>query len=93
MKIPLEEIIMGFGPDTWNLLQCIEQHPGLSHRDLRLQLNFSQPRIEKELSRLEGALLIKTDRNPEDKRLTIYKITEYGKEGLKINSQSSLNQN
>jgi len=89
MKIPLNEIVGGFGPDTWNLLSCIKENPGLSHRDLRTQLNFSQPRTEKELSRLEGALLIKTDRNPEDKRLTIYKITEYGEEALTIKPKNS----
>lgn len=84
MNIPLTEIVARFSQDTKNVLDCIQANPGLSHGDLRAKLNYTQSRMEKELSKLEGSLLIKTNRNPEDKRLTIYTITDYGKEAIKL---------
>jgi DNA-binding MarR family transcriptional regulator len=85
MNIPIKEIVEGFSTDTWKLLAFIVENPGQSYRDLRTELNFTQTKTEKELSRLEGALLIKTERNPGDKRLTLYKTTDYGREALKFN--------
>ena len=85
VKVPLHEIFQQFNPNTWAVLKYINENPEVSLIGIRKELNLSQIKAEKEIARLEGSFFIKTERNPVDQRLMLYRITEYGLEALKQN--------
>jgi DNA-binding PadR family transcriptional regulator len=78
VTVPLKSIIQSMNHTSWVLLELIKNKPALNFYEIRKETNLSQEKCYKELSRLEGGVLITGNRRMTDMRIINYQITEYG---------------
>lgn len=78
-NIPLSEIAASTTEFGWKILFLIRDEQNISFKEIREKIGISQEKIYKEISKLEGALLISTFRDPKDQRSNLFILTEYGK--------------
>ncbi|MGP9043230.1 hypothetical protein [Cytobacillus kochii] len=78
MNINLKEIANNTNSIGWLVLDLLRKEQ-LTFMKLRSELELSQDKTYKELARLEGGLLISTERDPKDQRVALYSLTKYGK--------------
>jgi|GEM_PF-1830449 len=82
LSIPLNEVIKTLNETSWQLLKLIQEKPNFSFKDIRNESNLSQEKCYKELCRLEGGVLVVTNRDQSDRRVNGYSITQYGQAAL-----------
>lgn len=82
-SIRLEDVAGKLNAISWEMLELLLKQKDVSYHNLRNQLNVSQEKCSREIARLEGALLIHSDKDPKDGRILLFNITENGKEILK----------
>ncbi|MDP4084713.1 MAG: hypothetical protein Q8934_08880 [Bacillota bacterium] len=90
VTIPLDLVIESMNDISWSLLDLIKNKPGLNFFEIRKEMNKSQEKCYKELSRLEGGVLIKSNRHVLHQRVINYQITEYGQIALERYKKSIL---
>ncbi|KAB2329462.1 MULTISPECIES: hypothetical protein [Bacillaceae] len=90
LSVPLQSIIDTLTPTSWELLELINTSPELNFYEIRKETNLSQEKCYKELSRLEGGVLITSNRKFSDKRIIGYKITKFGLVALEQYKPQSL---
>lgn len=83
MTIPLEEIAANTNEFGWKILKLLNQDNS-TFLEMKKELGLSQEKCYKEISRLEGALLIVSRRDPKDQRSNLFSLSEYGKALLKL---------
>ncbi|MBU8908069.1 MarR family transcriptional regulator [Desertibacillus haloalkaliphilus] len=83
-SVSLNEIANGLNVLSWDVLEYLNNHPSQSYSAIRVKFGFSQEKISKEMARLEGAVLVKVERDPNDNRSMVYNITRYGRSILKM---------
>jgi DNA-binding MarR family transcriptional regulator len=86
-SIPLEEIAKNLKSLSWDILSLLSRNESMSCSDIKAKLKLTQPKSTAEISRLEGALLIESSREDDDKRFLKYKLTEYGISVLKYRNK------
>lgn len=79
-----KEIAKGLNETSWGILRFLRKIEDASYKDIKEKFKFSHGKLEKEIARLEGAVLIKTIRNSEDMRFLKYIITKHGQEVIKL---------
>ena len=84
MNIPLIEIRKKLNSHSWDILELLNSKESLTYSEVQKKLGVGQAKISKELARLEGALLIESERNPMDSRVLYLRLTEYGLQILKL---------
>lgn len=84
MNIPLIEIRKKLNSHSWDILELLNSKESLTYSEVQKKLGVGQAKISKELARLEGSLLIESERNPMDSRVLDLKLTEYGLQILKL---------
>lgn len=85
--IPLENVVQSMNDTSWYLLELIKDKPNLSFKDIRKESNLSQEKCYKELCRLEGGVLVVTNRYLDDRRVIGYHITEYGNAAIDFHNK------
>lgn len=85
MEIPLNEVLEGLNSSSWRILEYINENPNAYLKSIQEGLGISREKALKEISRLEGALLIKSEKDPGDSRQLTFIVTIYGEEALKNN--------
>lgn len=88
VTVPLKSIIQSMNQTSWLLLELIQKKPALNFYEIRKETNLSQEKCYKELSRLEGGVLITGNRRMTDMRIINYQITDYGRIALENYLQS-----
>lgn len=86
MNIPVEEVVSRLNENTWRILEFIKDNPNCYVKAINETLGFKRDKASKEISRLEGGVLIESNRNDTDNRIISYTITEYGKKALDLRS-------
>lgn len=76
--ILLKDIAKQLNPISWDLLQILNKTEMISYSELKKKLNLSQSKVSKELARLEGALLVNSERDNVDQRVIYFKLTAAG---------------
>lgn len=77
--ISLEEISSNISSIGWDILKLLNEKE-LNFIKIKNELCLSQEKTYKELARLEGGLLILSQRDPKDQRTVIFSLSKYGKE-------------
>ncbi|MBU8908247.1 hypothetical protein [Desertibacillus haloalkaliphilus] len=67
---------------SWKTLDVIDRNENVTYLKLLELLSISKNLVHKEIARLEGAVLITTERNPLDNRSFYYHLTNYGEQIL-----------
>ncbi len=81
--VSLEEIAKNLNSISWDILSLLSKKENLSLDDIKSKLNLSSMKIYKEISRLEGGVLINSKKDSQDWRRLNFNITEYGIKILK----------
>ncbi|HEX9058888.1 MAG TPA: helix-turn-helix domain-containing protein [Clostridia bacterium] len=76
--IPLKDIAQKLSPMCWEILNMLSDNDSLTYTEIKAKFGISQEKISKEISRLEGALLIEFTRDYKDERTKKFRITNYG---------------
>lgn len=82
------EIAKGLNEVSWKILGHIQRYEDISFKNVKETFKLSHGKAEKEIARLEGAVLIQTVRNSEDMRFLQYIPTEHGMEVWKLRKPS-----
>jgi len=78
------EVCKEISPMGWKVLKFLKKQDS-NHKEMGERLSLSQRKIEIELNRLQGALLVKRFKNDKDWRFTAcYTITEYGLDAIEM---------
>lgn len=77
-SILLEDIAKGLNQINWDILKFLSKSEYLSYSEIKKRLGVSQDKASKEIARLEGALLLKSQRDEIDQRVVKFFITEHG---------------
>lgn len=78
--IPLDVLASNINEFGWKILNLINENDHATFNEVRSELGLSQEKSYKEIARLEGALLIVSNRDPKDQRSILYSLSEYGKQ-------------
>lgn len=83
MSIPLTEIAGNLNEVSWDIIDILTKNESLGYNDLRTRLGLSQEKVNSEIARLEGALLITSKVDVKDRRRILFSLTSYGLKILK----------
>jgi len=78
MKINVQDLTTSFNKLSWDILELIQKEP-VNYKKLREETGTSQDKMYREIARLEGAMLIVSEKDAVDQRVTNYSLSEYGK--------------
>ncbi|WP_141500510.1 MarR family winged helix-turn-helix transcriptional regulator [Paenibacillus luteus] len=66
-------------PEQWSLLMCLEEHDGITHKDLAQRTDKDPANITRLVDQLERKALVRRVSNPNDRRSQLLHVTEEGK--------------
>ncbi|MEV5026155.1 MarR family winged helix-turn-helix transcriptional regulator [Paenibacillus sp. LPE1-1-1.1] len=66
-------------PEQWSLLMCLDEHDGITHKDLAQRTDKDPANITRLVDQLERKALVKRAANPNDRRSQLLYITETGR--------------
>lgn len=66
-------------PEQWSLLMCLEEHDGITHKDLARRTDKDPANITRLVDQLERKALVRRVANPNDRRSQLLYVTEEGK--------------
>ncbi|OMF38679.1 hypothetical protein BK133_00260 [Paenibacillus sp. FSL H8-0548] len=66
-------------PEQWTLLMCLEDHNGITHKDLALRTDKDPANITRLVDQLERKALVRRVANPNDRRSQLLYLTDTGK--------------
>jgi DNA-binding MarR family transcriptional regulator len=78
LSIPLTEIAANLNEVSWDIIDILTKNETLGYNDLRSKLGLSQEKVNSEIARLEGALLISSKVDVKDRRRILFNLTNYG---------------
>lgn len=81
--IRLSDVANQLNVISWDILILLSQSKNVSYTELRKALSVSQDKCSREIARLEGALLIKSESDPHDNRALLFNLSENGLNILK----------
>lgn len=85
LNIPLKDILASLNESSWLILNMIADKEYVQYTDIKnILFNGKQEKTNKEIARLEGAVLIKSSEGSDDGRKKIFTLSEYGKNILKL---------
>lgn len=84
INIPLSEVASNLNDFSCRILKLLEDHKQVNFKEIKQHVGLSQEKTYKEIARIEGALLINVQRDPNDQRSVLYSLTEYGAAVLQI---------
>jgi DNA-binding MarR family transcriptional regulator len=71
-------------PEQWSLLMCLEEHNGITHKDLAMRTDKDPANITRLVDQLERKSLVSRVANPADRRSQLLFTTDKGKISAKI---------
>lgn len=77
-NISIQDIAKKLNPISWDILKMLEKNEDLTYTQVKEKLSVSQEKAAKEIIRLEGGLLIESERDKIDARVLRFKLTEHG---------------
>jgi DNA-binding MarR family transcriptional regulator len=77
-SILLQDIAKKLNPISWDILRMLEKNEDLTYTNIKERLSVSQEKAAKEIIRLEGGILIESERDKIDARILRFRLTEYG---------------
>lgn len=66
-------------PEQWSLLMCLDEHDGITHKDLAQRTDKDPANITRLVDQLERKALVKRAANPNDRRSQLLYITDTGR--------------
>ena len=90
INIPFSEVAANLNDFSWKVINFLYVRKQVSFNELRQHVGLSQEKTYKEIARLEGALLIHSERDPNDQRSVRYSLTKYGEVAANSNSEKTL---
>lgn len=84
LNVPLKDISSKLNDFSWLILNTLAEKEYVQYTFIKNNLfNGKQEKANKEIARLEGALLIESSEDTDDGRKKIFTLSEYGKYILK----------
>lgn len=74
----LKDIAVKLSSVSWDIIEMLYKSKYLTYKDIRDALGGKQDKANKEIARLEGAMLIESKKDDDDERKKIFTLTEYG---------------
>nr|WP_191296997.1 MarR family transcriptional regulator [Paenibacillus sp. PL91] len=66
-------------PEQWSLLMCLDEHDGITHKDLAQRTDKDPANITRLVDQLERKELVRRVANPGDRRSQLLYLTENGR--------------
>jgi DNA-binding MarR family transcriptional regulator len=66
-------------PEQWSLLMCLDEHDGISHKDIAQRTDKDPANITRLVDQLERKELVRRVANPGDRRSQLLYLTENGR--------------
>lgn len=79
INIPLKDVADKLNSISWDILDMLSVNEQLTYKDIRDALGGKQDKTNKEIARLEGALLIGSKKDDGDERKKIFTLSQNGK--------------
>ena len=66
-------------PEQWSLLMCLDEHDGITHKDLAQRADKDPANITRLVDQLERKELVRRAANPGDRRSQLLYVTDNGR--------------
>ncbi|WP_424767204.1 MarR family winged helix-turn-helix transcriptional regulator [Paenibacillus sp. sgz302251] len=66
-------------PEQWSLLICLDEHDGITHKDLAQRTEKDPANITRLVDQLERKSLVRRAANPHDRRSQLIYVTDQGR--------------